>query len=81
MYVCLCNAFNDGAVDRVIAEGAATVAQVYRGLGVAPRCGKCKDMIRERLDARRAGQTAMMAAAGAAAIATAAGTMAFGGDD
>ena len=52
MYVCLCNAFTDRCVDRAIADGAATVSQVYRQIGAAPRCGKCKDMIRARIQER-----------------------------
>lgn len=61
MYVCLCNAINDGAVDHAIAGGAESVAQVYRRIGAAPRCGKCKDMIRERI-ARHAASVAALAA-------------------
>lgn len=52
MYVCICNALNTGAVDRAINGGAATPAQVYKALGAAPQCGKCKDMIRGLLAER-----------------------------
>lgn len=54
MIVCCCNAFNDRDVDGVIANGAATVGQVYKAIGVTPRCGKCKDIIRDRITGRLA---------------------------
>ena len=54
MYICICNALNSGAVDQAIEDGAATPAQVYKALGAAPQCGKCKEMIRELLDERLA---------------------------
>ncbi len=52
MYVCLCNGFTDGCVDRAIDGGANSVAQVYRSLDAIPQCGKCKDTINARLTAR-----------------------------
>ncbi len=54
MYICICNALNCGAVGQAIDDGAATPAQVYKALGAAPQCGKCKDIIRELLDERQA---------------------------
>jgi len=54
MIVCCCNAFNDRDVDTVIAGGACSVAQVYKAIGVTPRCGKCKDAIRDQIDSRLA---------------------------
>ena len=54
MYVCLCNGFTDGCVDRAIDGGASSVAQVYRSLEAIPQCGKCKDTIHSRLKQRGA---------------------------
>lgn len=45
MYVCVCNALNERAVRDAVNRGATTPGQVYRALGVKPRCGKCADMI------------------------------------
>jgi bacterioferritin-associated ferredoxin len=51
MYVCLCNAITDRDIDQAIAAGDGTVAQVYRDLGCAPKCGKCVPVVREMLSA------------------------------
>jgi bacterioferritin-associated ferredoxin len=74
MIVCCCNAFNDRAVDAAISEGARSVAQVYKTLGVAPRCGTCKDVIRGLINDRLAlmpcgNVTAPIGALGAASAA------------
>ncbi|NQW09074.1 MAG: (2Fe-2S)-binding protein [Alphaproteobacteria bacterium] len=50
MYVCLCNGFTDRCVRAAIDDGAGTVSQVFKTLGAAPQCGKCKDPIRALLD-------------------------------
>ena len=52
MIVCCCNAFNDRAVDAAISDGARSVAQVYKTIGVTPRCGACKDVIRGLINSR-----------------------------
>jgi bacterioferritin-associated ferredoxin len=49
MYVCLCNAITDRDL-RAHCEGeAASVAMVYRALGVMPQCGKCVPLVRQML--------------------------------
>jgi len=57
MYICLCNGITDHDVDRIAAGGDGTVAQVYRGLGCTPQCGKCVPVIREML-AEQSGRSA-----------------------
>jgi bacterioferritin-associated ferredoxin len=52
MIVCCCNAFNDRAVDTAISGGARSVAQVYKAIGVTPRCGTCKSAIQSRITDR-----------------------------
>jgi bacterioferritin-associated ferredoxin len=47
MYVCLCNGFTDGQVRQVSTAACGSAAEVYRQLGVRPRCGKCVPMVRE----------------------------------
>ena len=49
MYVCLCNGFTERDVHRALAEGARSPAKVYRVLGSAPQCGRCKSQIKEML--------------------------------
>ena len=47
MFVCLCNGFTDGQVRQVSPACCGSAAEVYRQLGVRPRCGKCVPMVRE----------------------------------
>lgn len=58
MIVCCCNAFNDRAVETAISGGARSVAQVYKAIGVTPRCGTCKDEIQSRISERLGGMGA-----------------------
>jgi bacterioferritin-associated ferredoxin len=50
MYICLCNGINDRDARRAAEAADGSVAQVYRGLGCAPKCGKCVPVMRELLD-------------------------------
>ncbi len=47
MYVCLCNGFTDRDVRRCMKACENSVADVYRSLGCAPRCGKCVPLVRD----------------------------------
>jgi bacterioferritin-associated ferredoxin len=47
MYVCICHAFTDKQVARMLRDGARTTAGVYRGLGCTPQCGKCVPHVRQ----------------------------------
>jgi len=49
MYICLCNGITDRDIHRVAAGCDGSVAQIYRGLGCAPQCGKCVPVVREML--------------------------------
>ncbi|MDB5406252.1 MAG: BFD-like (2Fe-2S)-binding protein [Rhodospirillales bacterium] len=49
MYICLCNGFTDRQVRSSAETGSASVSQVYKALGCAPKCGKCVPMVREML--------------------------------
>ena len=46
MYVCICNAFTEKQVVRVLSGGALSPAGVYRHLGCTPQCGKCIPSVR-----------------------------------
>ncbi|TVR84980.1 MAG: hypothetical protein EA405_00150 [Rhodospirillales bacterium] len=48
MYVCICNAFTEKDVHRVIASGEVrSVGCVYRLCGGRPKCGKCVGVVRQ----------------------------------
>jgi bacterioferritin-associated ferredoxin len=51
MYVCLCNALSDDAVNGAIDAGAATEDRVYAHHGCEAVCGRCKPTIRSMIDA------------------------------
>jgi bacterioferritin-associated ferredoxin len=51
MYVCICNALNDRKVSSALAGGAASVSDVFRHHGCAPRCGSCVNHIRAQVGA------------------------------
>jgi bacterioferritin-associated ferredoxin len=40
MFVCICNALNDREL-KAAADGAPSVAAVFRRCGKRPQCGKC----------------------------------------
>jgi bacterioferritin-associated ferredoxin len=51
MIVCSCNVISDGEVRAVSgAKSPASPAQVYRGLGQRPQCGRCAGSIRKIMD-------------------------------
>ena len=57
MYVCLCNGFTDRQVRQVCPAAAGSTAEIYRQLGVQPRCGKCVPFVRDivRRETQQAG--------------------------
>ncbi len=50
MYVCLCKAVTDRQIKSAIDEGANSLGQLRRCLGVASQCGKCGITAREILE-------------------------------
>ncbi len=53
MRVCLCNDLSAEAVEGALVAGASRVAEVFRGHGCAPVCGRCIEAIRTMLDRAR----------------------------
>lgn len=51
MYVCICNALTDEQISAAAAQGARTVADAYRILGVEINCGQCTCMAKDLIDA------------------------------
>lgn len=56
MYVCLCKGVTDGQIRAEVEEGAATLREVSRRLGVATQCGKCAGCARQVIRDAVAGQ-------------------------
>jgi bacterioferritin-associated ferredoxin len=50
MYVCICNALTDQQIVTAIEQGARTVAEAYRTLGVEINCGHCTCMAQDLID-------------------------------
>jgi bacterioferritin-associated ferredoxin len=41
MYICICKGITDGQIRRAVNEGATTLTDLRKQLGVASQCGKC----------------------------------------
>ena len=56
MYICLCNAITEGDIRACAQEGACTLRELERCLGVGASCGRCKAAAKEVLrEARSSG--------------------------
>lgn len=73
MIVCVCKAVSDKHIRRAVDEGAISLRDLTRELGVGTCCGKCVPMARDVLGARlvqdAAAPMGMPAMSGAAAAA------------
>ncbi len=49
MYVCLCKGITDRQIKAAIDNGASSIGQLRKALGVASQCGKCSATTRELL--------------------------------
>jgi bacterioferritin-associated ferredoxin len=49
MYVCLCKGITDTQIRAAVEDGANTLRDVRKTLGVASQCGKCGILTREIL--------------------------------
>lgn len=58
MYVCICKGITDSQIREAASQGASSLSQVRRQLGVASCCGKCATTAREILDEHRHNQIA-----------------------
>ena len=50
MYVCICNALTDQQILTAAEQGAQTVADAYRLLGVEINCGHCTCLAKDLID-------------------------------
>lgn len=68
MYVCVCNAVTERQIGQAVREGAATLRDLRRELGVAAECGRCAACARDCLRSALGKQNQdTLAAAGAPA--------------
>ena len=51
MIVCLCRGVTERHVEAVVADGAATVAQVTQACGAGGDCGACRRMVAALVEA------------------------------
>lgn len=58
MYVCVCNAVTDRQIHQAAAEGARTLKDLRRDLGVTRDCGRCAACAKSCLKAAHAEQKA-----------------------
>ena len=49
MYICICNAVTQKAVEQCASEGAASVEELSARLGVGAGCGRCLECAAEFL--------------------------------
>ncbi|QIB65208.1 bacterioferritin-associated ferredoxin [Kineobactrum salinum] len=47
MYVCICKGITDTQIRTAVTEGANSIREVRRSLGVASQCGKCGSLARD----------------------------------
>jgi bacterioferritin-associated ferredoxin len=47
MYVCICKGITDTQIRAAVEEGASSMRDVRKTLGVASQCGKCSILTRE----------------------------------
>ena len=49
MYVCICNGITERDIQKAAADGATTLQDLCRELGIASGCGKCASCAHECL--------------------------------
>ncbi len=47
MYVCICHALSDQEIEQVVRQGAANDCEIFKLLGIQPKCGSCSCTIQE----------------------------------
>jgi len=54
MYVCICKGITDTQIRAAVEDGASSVRDVRKSLGVASQCGRCgelaSEIVRQTLD-------------------------------
>ncbi|MGQ0503135.1 MAG: bacterioferritin-associated ferredoxin [Panacagrimonas sp.] len=68
MIVCICKAVSDKHIRRLVSEGASSLRQVSRELGVGTCCGKCVPQAREVVSEALSSQPMKLAELGSLAM-------------
>jgi len=63
MYICLCNAITEREIRSCAAEGACSMTDLERCLGVGTNCGRCRPMATEILNDSRSDSRTILAGA------------------
>jgi bacterioferritin-associated ferredoxin len=50
MYVCVCQAVSDHQIRSAVCQGACSMRDLCEQLGVATRCGRCREFAQSVLD-------------------------------
>jgi bacterioferritin-associated ferredoxin len=50
MYVCICNAVTERTIEKLVADGCSSLAELQSRTGCADCCGTCHDYAVEVLD-------------------------------
>ena len=53
MFVCICHAVNEKAIQQAVSEGAESVRDVRRSLNVGSQCGQCVRQAHEVIEQAR----------------------------
>ena len=61
MYVCVCKAVTERQIHQAARDGAQTLKDLRRDLGVTTECGRCASCAKQCLREARAADTAGMA--------------------
>ncbi len=62
MYVCICQGITDSQIRQAAREGARTLGDLRRELGVGSECGRCAGCARDCLKNAEAGEETRKAA-------------------
>lgn len=65
MYICICKGITDGQIRQAVNDGAASLSDLRKQLGVASQCGKCACLAKNVInEASAEGNSALFYAAG-----------------
>ena len=63
MYICLCNAVTEREIRSCAQEGACSMSDLERCLGVGTNCGRCRSMATEILNDSRSDSRTILSGA------------------
>ncbi len=54
MYICICNQVTDRQIQQAVNDGVSSFSEIQSELGVATKCGECKNHARQCMRRSRA---------------------------